>query len=139
MIDLTSGVRRKVLTKVRDYFGADPTGKRLSWFDDHDYWTVDVASSARTNLTASLTGGQHVDFVDRDDDHPTNVLPSIGSPTWSKDGGRTRRRFVETGVPSPVWQAHQTDWLRGARHRSRRETSTARRRRRRSSYESRQR
>ncbi len=86
VIDLTSGVRRKVLTKVRYYFGADPTGKRLSWFDGHDYWTGDVASGARTNLTASLTGAQHVDFVDRDDDHPTDVLPSIGSPTWSKDG-----------------------------------------------------
>ena len=36
VIDLTSGVRRKVLTKVRYYFGADPTGKRLSWFDGHD-------------------------------------------------------------------------------------------------------
>lgn len=83
--DLTSGARRKLVEKVRMYFGADPTGRRAAWFDGKDYWAIDVASGTRTNLTAKLTA-QKVDFVERDDDHPSDVLPSIGSPTWAKDG-----------------------------------------------------
>jgi len=85
MTDLTTGSRKKLMEKVRFFYGADPTGKRVSWFDGKDYWTMDVASGARTNLTARLTT-QKVDFVDREDDHPNNVLPAIGSPTWTKDG-----------------------------------------------------
>lgn len=83
--DLSNGSRKKLLEKVRFFHGADPTGKRVSWFDGRDYWIMDVASGARTNLTARLTA-QKVDFVDRDDDHPTDVSPSIGAPTWTKDG-----------------------------------------------------
>ena len=86
MIDVTNGTRKKVLDKIRFYYGADPTGKRISWFDGKDYWTMDVASGAKTNLTAPLTGAQKIDFVDRGDDHPNNVLPSNGAPIWSKDG-----------------------------------------------------
>lgn len=84
-IDLTSGARTKLLTKIRYSFGGDPTGRRHVWFDGRDYWAVEVASGARTNLTARLAGGR-VDFVDREDDHPLDVLPPIGTPLWSKDG-----------------------------------------------------
>ena len=70
----------------RPLYGADPAGKRLSWFDGKDYWVMDVATCARTNVTAKLTGVQKIDFVDREDDHPNNVLPSNGAPVWSKDG-----------------------------------------------------
>ncbi len=87
-IDIASGARARVLEKVRHYFGADPTGKRVAWFDGRDYWALELATGTRTNLTATLTGGQKIDFVDREDDHPTDVLPGIGQPTWSKDGSR---------------------------------------------------
>ena len=86
LIDLSNGKREKVLEKVRFFYGADPTGKRLSWFDGKDYWIMDVARRARTNVTAKLTGAQKIDFVDRRDDHPNTVLPSNGAPVWSKDG-----------------------------------------------------
>ncbi|MEP6780532.1 MAG: prolyl oligopeptidase family serine peptidase [Gemmatimonadaceae bacterium] len=86
LIDLSNGKRQKVLEKVRFFYGADPTGKRLSWFDGKDYWIMDVTTRARTNVTAKLTGAQKIDFVDRGDDHPNNVLPSNGAPVWSKDG-----------------------------------------------------
>ena len=84
-IDLATGARTKLLTKIRYSFGGDPTGRRHAWFDGRDYWTVDIASGARTNLTARLAAGR-VDFVDREDDHPMDVLPPIGTPMWSTDG-----------------------------------------------------
>lgn len=84
--DIASGTRRKLLTKVRHLFVSDPVGKRVSWFDGRDYWVIDVASGVRTNLTAALRASRGVDFVDREDDHPTDVLPPIGAPLWSADG-----------------------------------------------------
>ena len=84
-VDVATGARRKLLTKVRYVFGADPTGKRLPWFDGRDYWMIDVASGARTNLTAA-SRAKGADFVDRDDDHPNDVLPPIGAALWTKDG-----------------------------------------------------
>jgi dipeptidyl aminopeptidase/acylaminoacyl peptidase len=84
-IDVTTGARTTLLTKIRYSFGGDPTGRRHVWFDGRDYWAVEVASGTRTNLTARLAAGR-VDFVDREDDHPMDVLPPIGTPFWSKDG-----------------------------------------------------
>jgi dipeptidyl aminopeptidase/acylaminoacyl peptidase len=87
VVDVTTGQRRQLLTKVRYVFNNDPTGRRVAWFDGTDYWIADVASGARTNLTATLRASTTgLDFVDRDDDHPVDVLPPIGSPSWSKDG-----------------------------------------------------
>lgn len=92
-VDVSSGARRKIVERARYVFAADPTGKRVPWFDGRDYWVVEVATGTRTNLTARLRAAQRVDFVDRDDDHPTDVLPPIGSPSWSKDG---RTMFVNS-------------------------------------------
>jgi dipeptidyl aminopeptidase/acylaminoacyl peptidase len=84
--DIASGTRRKLLTGIRYAFPADPAGKRLPWFDGTDYWIIDVASGARVNLTEKLRAAKSVDFIDRDDDHPVDVLPPIGGPSWTKDG-----------------------------------------------------
>jgi dipeptidyl aminopeptidase/acylaminoacyl peptidase len=84
-INVSSGARTKLLSKVRSVFTPDPTGARIPWFDGRDYWAIEVATGARTNLTAALRA-RGVDFVDREDDHPSDVLPSIGNPLWSKDG-----------------------------------------------------
>jgi dipeptidyl aminopeptidase/acylaminoacyl peptidase len=86
VVDLNSGERKKVLEKVRHYYGANPAGTKLAWSDGKDFWTVDLTSGARTNLTASLTSSGKADFVNHDDDHPNNV-PSIITPAgWSKTG-----------------------------------------------------
>ena len=47
---------------------------------------TDVAGGSKTNVTAKIRASQKADFVDRDDDHPSDVLGPWGSPTWSKDG-----------------------------------------------------
>ncbi|MDH5235849.1 MAG: hypothetical protein OEW77_12910, partial [Gemmatimonadota bacterium] len=85
-VDVATGARRKVLERIRHLFAASPTGTRVPWFDGRDYWVVDPATGTRTNLTAKLTRAGMVDFVDRDDDHPSDVLPPVGTPLWSKDG-----------------------------------------------------
>jgi dipeptidyl aminopeptidase/acylaminoacyl peptidase len=83
-IDLASGVRKKLTTKARFFFTGDPTGARVAQFDGHDYWAITVSSGVRTNLTAAIKA----DFVDREDDHPSDVLPPINGVSWSKDGAR---------------------------------------------------
>jgi dipeptidyl aminopeptidase/acylaminoacyl peptidase len=85
VVDATTGTRKKLLEKARFPFGADPTGTRVSSFDGRDYWVTDVTTGTKTNLTAKLRA-KGVDFVDRDDDHPSDVLSPVGSPTWTKDG-----------------------------------------------------
>lgn len=84
--DLATGERRKSLEKVRHYYGANPQGTRLAWSDGKDIWTTDIASGARTNLTAALTTAGKADFVDRDDDHPNNVAPTVGIAGWTRKG-----------------------------------------------------
>jgi dipeptidyl aminopeptidase/acylaminoacyl peptidase len=83
-IDLTTGARKNLTTKARFFFAGDPTGARVAQFDGKDYWAIDVATGKRTNLTAALKA----DFVDREDDHPSDVLPPINGVNWSKDGTR---------------------------------------------------
>ncbi len=84
-VNVATGARSKLLTKVREVFAADPTGARVPWFDGRDYWVADVATGARTNLTSALRA-KGADFVDHDDDHPSDVASPVGSPVWSKDG-----------------------------------------------------
>ncbi len=86
VVDLATGERKKVLEKVRHYFGASPTGTKLTWSDGKDFWALDLATGARTNLSASLTSTGKADFVDRDDDHPNNVPPVINPAGWDKTG-----------------------------------------------------
>jgi len=37
VVDLTSGERKKVLEKVRHYYGANPSGTKLTWSDGKDF------------------------------------------------------------------------------------------------------
>ncbi len=85
-VDIGTGVRKKLLEKIRFLYDADPTGQRVSWFDGKDFWLVNIATGARVNVTEKVRTSQHADFVDRDDDHPSDVLGPWGAPTWSKDG-----------------------------------------------------
>ena len=87
-VNVATGARRKLLEKVRHPLSADPTGRRVAWFDGKDYWVAEVESGAKVNLTQKLRVAQKVDFVDRDDDHPSDVDGPIGQPSWTRDGQR---------------------------------------------------
>jgi dipeptidyl aminopeptidase/acylaminoacyl peptidase len=86
VVDVQSGERKKVLEKVRHYYGANPTGTKLAWSDGKDFWLVDLATGARTNLTRTLTEGGKADFVDHDDDHPNDVKPVLQPAGWTRAG-----------------------------------------------------
>ena len=81
--DVRTGERRRLLENVRYFQGDSPTGRYLVWFDGEDYWSVDVASGARTNLTAPVDA----DFVNRDYDYPVDVTPPVGTAGWTKQDG----------------------------------------------------
>ncbi|HEX7939474.1 MAG TPA: prolyl oligopeptidase family serine peptidase, partial [Gemmatimonadaceae bacterium] len=86
VVDLNTGERKKVLEKVRHYFGPSPTGNTLAWSDGKDFWVVDLPTGKKTNLTATLTSSGKADFVDHEDDHPNNVPPVINPAGWDKTG-----------------------------------------------------
>jgi dipeptidyl aminopeptidase/acylaminoacyl peptidase len=81
VIDVTTGARRKALEKVRYFFGGSPTGRKLAWYDGKDYWTLDVATGARTNLTAKMGAN----FANPDHDYPTDLTPPAGYQGWARD------------------------------------------------------
>jgi dipeptidyl aminopeptidase/acylaminoacyl peptidase len=81
VIDVNTGTRRKALEKVRFFLGGSATGKRLAWFDGKDYWSQDVVSGARTNLTSRV----QATFTDPDYDYPNDMKPPVGFEGWAKD------------------------------------------------------
>ncbi len=99
LVNLANGQRSKAVEKVRFFYSNDPSGRRVAWFDGRDYWVQELASGKRTNLTATLTAAKRADFVNREDDHPTDVLPPAGTPSWTPDG----ERMLVSDV-NDVWQ-----------------------------------
>jgi len=81
VVDVKSGERRKALEKVRFFFGGSATGRKLTWYDGKDYWTQDVATGARTNLTAKVSAK----FSDPDYDFPNDMVPPADFQGWAKD------------------------------------------------------
>ena len=81
VVDLQSGERRKALEKVRYFFGGSATGRKLAWYDGKDYWTLDVATGARTNLTAKT----QATFGDPDYDYPGDMRPPADFQGWARD------------------------------------------------------
>jgi dipeptidyl aminopeptidase/acylaminoacyl peptidase len=81
VVDVNTGERRKALEKVRFFYGGSPTGRKLAWYDGKDYWSQDVASGARTNLTAKVAAS----FADPNHDYPGDLTPPAGYQGWTKD------------------------------------------------------
>jgi dipeptidyl aminopeptidase/acylaminoacyl peptidase len=85
-VDTRTGERKRALENVRYFLGGSATGRKLLWFDGKDYWTYDLASGARTNLTARLTAAG-ADFTDPDFDYPHDFLPPDGVAGWARGDG----------------------------------------------------
>jgi dipeptidyl aminopeptidase/acylaminoacyl peptidase len=79
-VDLDSGRRTRVLERVR-YTWESPGGRYLLTFDGADYWTHDLRSGARSNLTAELPAT----FADTLYDTPTDLPPPHGVGGWMED------------------------------------------------------
>jgi len=81
VVDVKSGERRKALEKVRYFYGGSATGRKVAWYDGKDYWTQDVATGTRTNLTAKV----QAKFGDPGYDYPTDLAPPADFQGWAKD------------------------------------------------------
>jgi dipeptidyl aminopeptidase/acylaminoacyl peptidase len=81
LIDVRTGQRTKALEKVRYFHGPSPSGRRLAWYDGTNYWSYDVATGTRTNLSAPAK----VSFADVAWDYPGDMTPPEGNAGWTKD------------------------------------------------------
>jgi dipeptidyl aminopeptidase/acylaminoacyl peptidase len=81
LVNTRTGQRSKAIEKVRWSYGGSPSGGKLLWYDGKDYWTYDVHTGLRTNLTGSL----RADFSNPDWDYPGDLRPPSGIAGWSKD------------------------------------------------------
>jgi dipeptidyl aminopeptidase/acylaminoacyl peptidase len=83
-VDLATG-ERKLLMKKRPSTPTlpEPNGKRvLYWGDDLHWWTLDVTTGEKKNITKGVPAV----FRDTSDDHNPLVAPPTQPFGWSKDG-----------------------------------------------------
>jgi len=82
-VDLKTGVKTLALRKSLSFFGLpSPDGKEmLFWGDDGNYWTLDLATGQKRNVTKDAP----VSFANTDDDHNNIVPPPRPVLAWSKD------------------------------------------------------
>ena len=81
LIDVKTGERRRVLDKVRHVLGGSPSGRRLAWYDGRHYWSMDVTTGTRVNLSQKV----QADFSNVDWDYPGDLVPPMGVAGWSAD------------------------------------------------------
>ena len=80
LINTIDGSRQRVLQKQRGNVSNSPDGRYLIWFGgDYRWWTLDIATLQRRDLTGSL----QVPFHNVDDDHP-EPDPAYGLGGWAK-------------------------------------------------------
>jgi len=73
-VDPATGKRNKILSKSA--FGAtlSPSGKKAAYQQDGQWWSLDLASGTRTNLTGKIK----TSFVNMEDDHPVPERRAYG-------------------------------------------------------------
>ena len=80
-IDVATGARTRLVLGVRQNLGISPDSRWQLWFKDGKLWATDIASGARTDLSALSSEN----FTNTDDEQPTDK-PSFGVAGWSRDG-----------------------------------------------------
>lgn len=82
-VDLKAGTRKVALEKALSFFGIpSPDGKQiLFWGDDANYWTLDVASGEKRDVTKGVAAT----FANTEDDHNNIVPPPRPAFAWAKD------------------------------------------------------
>lgn len=79
-IDVATGERRKIAERVEFSFGISPGTRYFLYLQDDHYWSYDLRTGARTNLTAKAA----TSFVNHDDDHTVEQKPPFGVAGWTK-------------------------------------------------------
>ncbi len=81
-IDVRSGQRRLLVKQVRFDRGLSPDGRFFAYFQEGNYWSVDIRSGERRNLTGNL----EANFTDADNDHPTDRPTPYFFSLWADNG-----------------------------------------------------
>jgi dipeptidyl aminopeptidase/acylaminoacyl peptidase len=81
LIDVTTGERQRVLENVPWYSGSSESGRYLLWFKDGTYWTYDIRTGARINLTAGIDAV----LKNEEFDYPVDDVPPYGVAGWTRD------------------------------------------------------
>jgi len=82
-VDLKTGTRSVALKKSLQFFGLpSPDGRQLLyWGDDTNYWSLDLATGQKRNVTRDVA----TSFANTEDDHNNIVPPPRPVVAWSKD------------------------------------------------------
>ena len=82
LVNVETGERTKVVDRADDRFvRASPEGKYILYYTDGQYWTVDTARRAVTNITKSAA----TSFMDRESDSTDVQRPWFGIAGWTKE------------------------------------------------------
>ena len=79
--DLTTGARTPLKMNVGGNASVSTNGKYVLFVDADNYWTINLATKAITNITAKYPGA----FVNKDSDQTTKQKPMFGTGGWTKD------------------------------------------------------
>jgi dipeptidyl aminopeptidase/acylaminoacyl peptidase len=73
-VDPATGKRNKILTKSAFGASLSPSGKKAVFQEGPQWWSLDIASGVRANLTGKIKGS----FVNMEDDHPVPERRAYG-------------------------------------------------------------
>lgn len=81
LVDPATGKRNKILAKSPFGVTLSPSGNTAIYQQGGQWWALDVAKNARTNLTAKAGSN----FMNAEDDHPTPERRAYGAAGFTKD------------------------------------------------------
>jgi dienelactone hydrolase len=84
LVDLATGKRTPLRANINDRFvQAGPAGKYLLFIEGDQYWTINLATRAVTNITKAVP----TSFIDKESDQTSPQKPPFGVAGWAKDDG----------------------------------------------------
>ncbi len=80
-IDVATGEREKIVDRVEIHFGPSSGGRYFLYFQDDHFWTHDLRSGERANITQRIA----TSFVNEDRDVTVAQKPPWGRAGWTKN------------------------------------------------------
>ena len=81
VVDLTTGARTPLKTRATSGLSVSPAGKYAIYAEGGNYWTINLATKAVTNITKGIK----TSFVDLESDSTAPEKPMFGIAGWTKD------------------------------------------------------